>query len=300
MKKMHPLTAAALLVGLAFSNSACEITAETTEKYVGTDVIKDVEWTSGQDLSVHGRNGNIDVVVGDYGSVTVRFAPFTFRGADEEEEARNEMDTSLAKTLRIQDNSVFVETLKKGPGSSSLGADLTIAIPPDFDAGIFIDQDGAGDVKIDDVGEAFQLGIRAEGVSDCIIHAAPTVVESEVWCGAVLLNDVSGHVDVRADFLNGNASVRMASVEPAGGKNIIYTEDGDIVLTLPSDEGYNVQAWVVSGTGVVNTGPVPNRCEEVVAAPGSKTVSCGAGPTFDLQAGLDEVGDPVNIELRYR
>ena len=300
MKKMHTLTAAALLAGLALSNSACEVTAETTEKYLGTDVEPDpVPYAAGQDLTIHGRNGKIDVVIGDYESITVLFEPFTFRGADEEEEAKAEMENSLVTTVEDRGSTIFVETLKDGPGSSSLGADITVAIPPDFSGGIFVDQDGSGDVHIDDVGEAIQLGIRAQGVPDCIVHAAPTVVESEVWCGAVLLENVSGHVNVQADFLNGNAVVSMASVEPAGADNVIYTNDGDIVLTLPDDEGYNVQAWVVSGTGVVNTGPVPDACEEVVASDASKTVSCGAGPTFDLQAGLDEVGEPVNIELRY-
>jgi hypothetical protein len=301
MKKMHTLTATAMLVGLALFSSACEIegTIETTEKYIGTDVTEQLDWTSGQDLTVHGRNGNVDIVIGDYDSVTVLFEPFTFRGADEEEEAKAEMENSLTKTAEDRGSGIYVETLKEGPGSSSLGADITVAIPPDFDGGIFIDQEGAGDVDIDGVGEAIQLGIHAQGVSDCTIQGAPTVVESEVWCGAVLLEDVSGHVDVRADFLDGNASVSMASVEPAAD-NIIYTEDGDIVLTLPSDEAYVVQAWVVEGGGVVNTGPIPDGCDEAVADEGSKTVSCGEGATFDLQAGLEPVGEPVNIELRYR
>ena len=304
MNKLHTLTVSAMLVGLLLSSFGCEIegslTVESTEKYIGTDVTKTIDWSSGQDLQIDSRNGEVNVVVGDYDSITVLFEPFTFRGPDEEEEAKAEMDNSLVKSVDYDDSgAVFVYTQKDGPGSSSLGADITVAIPPDFDAGIFIDQDGSGNVHIDDVGEAIHLGVTTGGVSTCIINAAPTVVESLVWCGAVKLDGVSGHVDVRADFLDGNAWVRMASVEPDNGDSVIYTDDGDIVLTLPSDEGYNVQAWVVSGGGVVNTGDVPEDCEEVVADEGSKTVSCGAGPTFDLQAGLDVVGDPVNIELRY-
>jgi hypothetical protein len=302
MKKTHTLIASALVAGLLLSNTACEVevAAETTEKYLGPSSTQDIEWTSGQDLAVDSRNGNVNLEIGESGSVIVLFEPFTFRGQDEEAEALAEMDTSLVKSVGLNESGdVFVYTQKDGPGSSSLGADMTIRIPPEFDAGIFIEQDGSGDVHIDGVGEAIEIGVLAQGVSDCFIHGAPTVVNTRAWCGAVLVDNVSGHIDVQADFLNGNASVHMASVEPAGGDNIIYTEDGDIVLTLPADEGYNVQAWVVEGGGVVNTGNIPSDCEEVVAAEGSKTVSCGEGPTFDLQAGLDVVGDPVNIELRY-
>lgn len=308
MMKTHTLAAVALLAGFGLSTAGCEasLTAETAEEYTGTESVETIEWVSGQDLQVDGRNGQIDIVPGVAGEVSVTFKPFTFRGPDEEAEAAAEMEGDL-QTSVTEDaaGAVFVEARATG-GSSSLGAKMVIAIPPEFDAGIFIEQ-GNGDVEIATVGQAVELAIVNEGVGDCVVQGNETVIRSKVWCSAVSLTGVSGYVNVQADGLDGNAAVEMASVAgfdngvPDGeSKNVIYTEDGDIVLTVPADEDYVVQAYVQEGGGVVNTGSVPTTCTQEAAAEGSKTVTCGTGPLFDVVAGLDQLGDPVNIEIAYR
>ncbi|MBN2196560.1 MAG: hypothetical protein JW751_27355 [Polyangiaceae bacterium] len=302
MTKLDALASASLLAGLTLAMTAC--TAKTIDRFDGTPKTERVDWVSGTDLHVTERNGIINVYAGDPDVVEVTFMPFTYRGYDEEEEAENEIENNLTMSADLGDPGVEVKVFKPNDGgSTSIGADVDIYIPPDFDAGIYIRTEN-GDVDINSVGQAVQLDVRNDGVGDCTVDGAPTVTYTRLWCSAVRVTDVCDFVDLQADMVNGNIQASLAGISgwmPDGeDRNILYTADGDIVLDLPADDGFIVQA-VAFGGGVVNEGPVPEdycAADESGDDENSKTVTCGDGPWFDLQAGVDDLGEG-NIELRY-
>jgi hypothetical protein len=286
---------------LAASALGCAVTAKSTERFEGDASTETVDWTSGTDLQIDARNGTINVEPGDSGAVRVTFLPFSYRGYDEEAEAQREMEDSLTATAELGDSGVEVTTAKTGGGSSSLGADIVVELPPEFDAGIFIRQ-GNGDVDINAVGDASQLVVHNDGVGDCFVDGAPSLQWTEVWCSGVSVRDVSDYVNLQADGVNGNIFCSLYGISgdmPAGeDRSILYTEDGDVVLDLPSDDGFVVEASTFGDGSVVNEGPVPDECDLTDDSASSKTVTCGDGPKIDIQAGLEELGEG-NVELRY-
>lgn len=300
MTKLRVLASTSLVATLTALLSSC--TAKTTDRFEGEARSLSVDFTAGADLHISSRNGVINIESGGTDEIVVDFEPFTYRGYDEEDEARDEMENSLVTVLeQSEDGSrIDVETRKEGSGSSSLGADITLRLPASFDGGIFIEQ-GNGDVDINTVGEAHTVVVRNGGVGDCFVDGAPSVTFTEVWCSGVSVKDVSDYVNVQADGLGGNIYLKLAGISgtmPAGEvANRIYTEDGDVVLELPSSDDFVVQARSFAPGGAINVGEVPAGCDSVTSSDADKTVTCGTGPTFDLQAGLD--GDQGNIELRY-
>ncbi len=296
------LTSPSTLFVLVAALAGCEVTAKTTERYEAAPKTEELDWRSGTDLFIDGRNGTINVEPGEAGVVRVTFKPFTYRGYDEDEQAQAEMENSLTTRAEPTDAGIEVTTLKSGGGSSSLGADIEVELPPEFDAGIFIAQ-GNGDVDINTVGEAVELVVRNDGVGSCLVEGAPSVVYTELWCSEVSVENVSDCVDIRADGLNGNVFVSLAGVSgnmpDDHDESVIYTADGDIILELPSDDEFVVEARAFGDDAVVNEGPVPEACAVNDTAENAKTVTCGAGPTIDVQAGVDDLG-AGNIELRYR
>lgn len=301
MNQLHPLITTSLLVLLASAVAGCEVTAKTTERYEAALRTEEVDWESGRDLFIDARNGTINVEPGEPGVVSVTFRPFTYRGYDEDDQAQTEMENSLVTAAELRDAGIEIETRKEGGGSSSLGADIEVALPPEFDAGLFIAQ-GNGDVDINTVGEAVELVVRNDGVGSCIVEGSPSVVYTELWCSEVSVEDVSDCVDVRADGVNGNVFVSLAGISGAmpddHEASVIYTADGDVVLELPSEDGFVVEAQAFGDGAVVNAGPVPDDCEADDAAASAKTVTCGSGPTLDVQAGVGDLGEG-NVELRY-
>ncbi len=302
MNYLHRLASSCLIALLASTVFGCEVTAKTTERYEAAPQTEELDWESGDDLFIDARNGTINVEPGEPGVVSVTFRPFTYRGYDEDDQAQAEMENSLVMAAEFTDAGIEIETRKEGGGSSSLGADIEVALPPDFDAGLFIAQ-GNGDVDINTVGEAVELVVRNDGVGSCIVEGSPTVVYTELWCSEVSVEDVSDCVDVRADGVNGNAFVSLAGISGTmpddHEESIIYTADGDVVLELPSRDEFVVVAQAFGDRAVVNDGPVPDDCTADDAAASSKTVTCGSGPTIDVQAGVGDLGEG-NVELRYR
>ncbi len=302
MNYLHRLASSSLLALLAPTVFGCEVTSKTTERYEAAPQTEELDWESGDDLFIDARNGTINVEPGEPGVVSVTFRPFTYRGYDEDDQAQAEMENSLVMAAELTDTGIQIETRKEGGGSSSLGADIEVALPPDFDAGLFIAQ-GNGDVDINTVGEAVELVVRNDGVGSCIVEGSPTVVYTELWCSEVSVEDVSDCVDVRADGVNGNAFVSLAGISGTmpddHEASIIYTADGDVVLELPSRDEFVVEAQAFGEGAIVNDGPVPDDCDADDAAASSKTVTCGSGPTIDVQAGVSDLGEG-NVELRYR
>jgi len=296
------LTSTSIVFLLATTLAGCEVTAKTTERYEAEPQTEELDYQSGTDLFIDARNGTINVEPGESGVVRVTFTPFTYRGYDEDDQAQAEMENSLTARAELTDAGIEVATLKEGGGSSSLGADIVVELPPEFDAGLFIDQ-GNGDVDINTVGEAVELVVRNDGVGSCRVEGAPSVVYTELWCSEVSVEDVSDCVDIRADGLNGNVFVSLAGISGTmpndHDESVIYTADGDIVLELPRDDAFVVEAQAFGDGGIVNEGPVPEACAVDDPAENAKTVTCGTGPTIDVQAGVDDLG-AGNVELRYR
>lgn len=301
MNKLSALASTSLLAAVAITIAGCELTAKSTKRFEANPESVDVPWVSGQDLIVDARNGVINVEPGAEGVVRVTFAPFTYRGYDEEAAAMIEMDESLTKVAEVDPGTdglsfVSVKALKDGAGSSSLGADLTITVPPEFDGGIFIDQ-GNGDVDINAVGQAVELGVDNHGTGNCLIDGAPSVIATHAWCDGVSVSNVSNFLDIQADGLGGNAFVSLASIS-GSTSGTVYTEDGDIVFDVPAADGVTIDALAVDEGAVVNAGSPPDGCFVNDIGANEKAILCDSGPVYELRAGLGDLGTG-NIEIRY-
>lgn len=283
-------------------------TGKSLTKFTGDPVNKTAEWTPGTDIKIESNFGEITVIQGASNTVEVTYEPFSYRAHDAEPEARDDIALHF-KTEEIGDaNGVIVKHFRDG-GGSSLGANMTVKIPPNFDGKLWVTNHGNGDVSNDDgfdadvdfVGNAFALEVRANAdIGSCHIQGAPSVKHSVVDCGDfVRLNDVSDHVNIRTRFganTDDAVNFRIVSVSPDAPDSIIETEDGTVAADFPATGNYSIQAHTTQG--VVSVGDT--SCGVQVASEGSKTVTCGSGgPNYVINAGKDSLGDShVNLAFK--
>jgi hypothetical protein len=276
---------------LALTGCEFSVAGESTELYEGEPVSKSTPWESGQNLIIDGLNGKIEVVRGEAGKVSATFEPSTLRGADEDAEADAEMKELLA--LRVEEDSsgnVLVKTSKSG-GSSSLGARITVRLPPEFNGGLRVDQRN-GDVLLKHVGSAESLQITNSGTGFCKVAGAPSIKVTEIRCGwDVEVLNVADKVSVSSDnTLGATVRVGWAELSASAGDSSVSLDSGDIELLLPKDAEYTLQAQGQNG-GVVAFDPLPTGCTADEASSASKSLRCGSAtevPRVSVRAGLDE------------
>src|ERR1044072_1766962 len=67
--------------------------AKSLTRFEGNEVTPDpLPYTAGTNLTVHGNYGDIEVVEGTPGEVSVVFEPFNYRAHDAEDDARDELE----------------------------------------------------------------------------------------------------------------------------------------------------------------------------------------------------------------
>jgi len=140
------LAAAALLAPLA----ACSIkaSAESAVRYEASDETLSAAYTAGQDISVSGGNGRINVVGGGGSEVSATFSPFILDAKDNEDNARAHMEKNLSLTVEDTGSGIVVKASRASGSSGSLGADITVRLPDDFDGTFSLNQ-GNGGTDID-------------------------------------------------------------------------------------------------------------------------------------------------------
>lgn len=277
-----------LISAAALGASLFGCRVETAEQFTGTPVTRAVNWHSGETLAVSGLNGQIRIEPGNAGEVRVTFKPFTFAGYTDEAKAQDDMKNRLETALTEDGTNVVAKTSKNGGGS--LGAHMTIYLPPEFDSTLNIES-GNGDIDVNTVGQATTLLVNNKGAGDCKIDAASTVKNTNVRCGfTIRVSHVADTVNVASTGI-GDVSVLLDSVSASSQGGQIQAESGQVNLTMPAAGGYSIQA--TSGY-TVNEGTLPSGCSVASAgsAGNSKTVSCGTGANYLVNAS-------GNVNLAY-
>jgi hypothetical protein len=267
----------------------------------------------GAPVSVDVLYGNVLVGRSASDKVEVEFRPFVYAGHDEKGFA----DQQLAQNLRIAatvSGGVTVSVGREG-GTNGLGADTLIRLPDSFDGTLAIVNRGDGplnhfDVKVDHVGRAAALQVTNHSLlGGCWIQGAPTVRSTTVQCGEdVSVFDVADAINVVNTETSHDANtpaitLRVAAVSPGSAGGRIISASGVIAVTFPRAGGYVLNAKSPV-RGVVQEGALPPNCTKQDQSPAAKTITCGAGPVYELIAGErpDYVGTPKdsNVIVAYQ
>jgi hypothetical protein len=317
---MHRFGSSLLLmtVGLAslVGTSGCEtqkcetdegeeaVCAKSLTRFNGADITPDpLPYTAGTDLRVAGNYGDIQVVEGADGEVSIKLEPFNYRAYDAEIEARDELENNFDYSF-TDDGDAIVVTTGRHDATNGLGADITVYLPPAFDGALVLDNDsdGAvnpGDIEADYVASAWSVDVSTDSLGDCSIDADGSVVVTRAHCdGAISVTGVADQVDVASTGLGGDVSLSLASVSGTEAGGSITSEDGDIVVSFPAGADFTVQAQSTED-GTVSASELDDDCVAATAAETAKSYTCGdGGPSFVVTAGTDGVG-PSSVTLEY-
>ena len=258
-------------------------------------------YTAGTDVTVHGVYGKIRVVEGNPGEVSVRFDPFTYRAYDAEAAARDELENKFDYVF--EDTGSILAASGRHDSSNGLGADITLWLPPEFDAALVLknDSDGPlnpGNVVADYVGGAVSVEVSTDSLGDCTVAGAPSVTLTTARCdGKITVKNVADQLDIASKGLSGDIAVTLAELASTGG-GTVRSEDGDVTVSFPSGASFAVQARA-STEGEVKASTLDAACAGDVAAKTAKSYTCGdGGPLFVVTAGTDDSG-PSSVNLKY-
>jgi hypothetical protein len=309
------LVVVALGLGLLVGTSGCELQkcetdegeealcAKSLKRYVGSDVRPAaLPYTSGMDLSVDGVYGDIHVVEGTSGEVSVVFEPFNYRAHDAEAQARDELENNLDLSVEDTGDAIVVTTGRHG-ATTGLGAEIFVHLPPEFDGALVLanESDGTinpGDIDAGFVGEAWAVDVSTNSLGDCNIDSEGSVVSTRAHCdGTIVALGISDDVDILSTGFKDDVSVVLRSVAGADAGGSITSSDGNIDVAFPSEADFTVQAQS-SDDATVSASSFDLGCMADVAADSAKSYTCGAGgPNFVVTAGTD--GGPSAVTLGY-
>ena len=320
------LVLAAALAGAAGCKTNCRTEdgkticeAEALKRYdfdqeFDQDVSYDV--VPGQNLSVTVRHGTVMLDRSDSDQVQVHFDPYNSRGASERDEARDELERELV--LEYPDDASDDDTLEivatvNDSDEDSVGTDIIIGIPEDFDGEITIHNEGRGndiqarDINVNYIGNATRVSLENESqLGDCETVGGPSLEHTDIDCNhrvqaaeMVGTFDISGGDSFSDEDDDGNVIpgvlVEVSEVPDADLAGKLYGER-EVGLILPKDAEFYVQALtnVDSGDGEVETPGLPSACDVETAEadgepdPRSRTVTCNGAtedsPRYEVEA----------------
>jgi hypothetical protein len=293
-------------VGCIDDGSGVRCTGKSLKEFLGQRSAPTVlDRGPGAALTIDVVYGNVLVDRSASGKLEVEFAPFVYAGYDQDAAAQQ----MLTRNLQTTANGNSVTVARQG-GSNGLGADVIVRLPDTFDGPLTVINRGDGplnhfDLKVQFVGRASTLAVTNQSIlGACWIQGAPTVRNTIVSCAdGVSVFDVADKVDITNrdedhDDPTPAVTVRLAGVSPGGGGRITSVSGG-VAVTFPK------AAYVVKGSspvkGNVREGVLPAGCTKTEASPANKTITCGAGPTYDVIAGSkpDFIGQPKDSDVTF-
>jgi hypothetical protein len=252
---------------------------KSLKRWTAPDETMDTGYTAGASVTIDSPNGDVRVVRGDStDTVSATFERFVLRAHDTpDEEAEADLD-SLERSIGPNGNGNVVVDVSRPSGSpSSLGADITVALPTSFDGVLEVDQNN-GSTEIDFVGAAVGVIVTSDN-GGCDIRTGSA-------------SDVSVHCD------NGDLTASIDEVSAQTGSGF-STGNGSIELSLPSEGVFSVQAQALDG-GVVTINRLPDTCGVNEASDAAKTVSCNGATTQDPIYVADAQGTSLaNVILNF-
>jgi hypothetical protein len=247
---------------------------KSLKRFDTPDETDSVTYTSGGDIVIDSPNGDVHVVPGDSGSVTATFQPFVLRAYDTTpEEAQEDLD-SLERSITLDADDVWIDVTRPDGSPSSLGADIIVFVPPEFDGTLDLRQ-ANGHTEVDFVGGAVGVLVTSEN-GGCDV-AAGDAAEISIECD------------------NGDISASIDTVTDQSGSGF-STGNGAIRLSLPSDQVFSVQAAALAG-GTVTAENLPSACVLNGDADSAKTLVCNGAttdnPIYQVEADGTSLADVV-------
>ena len=255
------------------------VCAKSLKRFVGANpIVREAQWTPGSPITIDSRNGDIEVVRGTSNVVRATFIPVVWLAYDSSNERVNGqfdlLNTEATGDAGGVSGAVLVKTSRQSGAASSLGADITVEIPPAFDGAFSVQQDN-GSTDVEFVGSAPSVKVHSDNGSCRVVSSAAATA-----------------VDLHCE--NGDLEANISGAPAGAGTRTIHTGDpdvgsGDINLSfvgVPTSQPFNVQAFAVGGT-VQSVNDVGAGCTVQIAGEGSKTFSCHGGdqshPTYQVR-----------------
>ena len=311
------LTLVALGIGSLLGASGCELQSCETEegqsavclksltRFGGAEITPEpLPYSAGMNVTVDGIYGDITVVEGTAGEVSVVFEPFNYRAHDAEDAARDELENNFDHSFEASGNGI-VATTGRHDATNGLGSDVTIYLPPEFDGALVLQNDSNGPINPGDVdarfvGAATSVDVSTDSLGNCSVDGSASLVSTRAHCdGEIVVTGVSDAVEVASTGLSGAVRVTLSSVADANNAGgTITSEDGDIEVSFPSGADFSVQAAATEDASV-SASSLDDACVADVAADSAKTYTCGAGgPNYVVTAGTHGVGpSAVTLDL---
>ncbi len=228
----------------------------------------------GGDIIIDSSNGDVHVMEGASGEVSVSFESFVYLAFDSPQERADEELLLVENALSTNGNDVHIDVTRLDGAMSTLGADIMAMIPPEFAGNLRIDQSN-GDTTVDFAGGAMGVLVTSDN-GGC-----------DVATGAA--SEISVHCD------NGDLSASIADVTAQSGSGF-STGNGSITLDLPGDAVFSVQAAALAG-GTVTADNLPSGCVLAAASESAKTLSCNGAttenPVYQVKADGTSLADVV-------
>jgi len=249
------------------------------------------DYASGKNVSIDNSQGEIRVQRADRDDVLVTFKPFVARAhdiCDGEEITSGDrcqaIDDDLADqemTFEEDDGNYLVQA-RRHDSVNSLGADIEVELPNEFNGRLTIKQNN-GDTNVFDMGDAAAV-IAQSSNGDCAIETG----------GAPL-------IDIRCE--NGLSDVAIGAITPGDGVRQIYKTDedlGELVVTFPStDEPFSVSARSAGADVRIEPSNPPSGCEVLGDDARSVTVACNGATDEDPVYTVRSDEDLVKVSLDF-
>jgi hypothetical protein len=288
-------------------NGEDAVCAKSLTRFEAEDDIQpdSLPYEAGTSVLVDGKYGSIEVLEGHEGRISAVFHPFNYRAFDEEDDARDEMANNLDVSIENDGNGTVVVTTGRHDSSNGLGADITLYIPPEFDAPLVVrnDSDGPvnpGNIDVRYVAQATSVDVSTDSLGDCSVDGASSVLSTRARCdGEIEVTGVSDRLDLVSSGLSGAIHVVLSEIHEGGsGGGLVESEDGDITLDFPSEASFTVQAQATED-GAIGDAALAGTCTVDAASETAKSYRCGdGGANYVVNAGVDGVG-PSSIELVF-
>lgn len=308
---------------LSLALAGCEVTdckteegrdakcAESLEQFTAPEHIVDVDYVDGASVTIDGKYGDIAVLRGSPGVVSVKFKPFNWRGHGQEADAEQELEENLILDVSEDDDGNITVTTDRDGATNGLGSHITVYLPPEYSGTLIAKNagDGAinpGYVDVQYVAEASELNVENHGLGRCFVLRGdddkPSVVtnltEVDVRCEAdIIVRGVSDNVYVRntSPAFRSDVVVELTSVSADANGGTVIGDNSNVQLTLPDGYDFDVLA---TATGGARIGKLESAdCDVAVDEDTEVQLTCGSGgPVYEVRA-RDTEDDDESVRL---
>jgi hypothetical protein len=227
-------------------------------------------YTAGGDVLIDSPNGDIFVTASGSSDVVATFQPFVLRAFDTPpEEAQEDID-QLERVLEADGEDVLIDVSRPDGVPPTLGADIVAELPDDFSGRLIITQ-ANGQTEVEFVGAAMGVSVTSNNGS-CVVTTG-----------------AASEVSVSCDNGGIEGTIEAEIAQTGSG---FFSGNGDIVLSVPADGVFSVQASTDFGSVIAEN--MPESCELNGTVDSAKTLSCNGATTEDpIYDAYTENGDVV-------